>query len=671
MADFSRDQLMQALRNADAAGDAAAARAIAQRLSGMSAAPARPTTASLIASGEDLRTGAQRREDESLGLSSELPYGMPPNKVGEMVAGFVPGVGVAEGIFGKQVAFDDPDSMMPTGVKDVPGIAGNVRQGNYGTAALQTVGLVPDVFAGAAAAKIAPDVARLAPEVGRGVKKATLQAKSELAKTGREIAAMPGALAERVKPQAVVPLTEDMAAPPQGLAFQSPAAAKGEERLYNMMLESGWTPERIEAKLRQLGPKSTLADLEPFGGIANVTAQEPKGMKRALRVLGGRDVGAESRMLATVDNTLSNENFYESLDKLKTQRSAAAQPLRQQAMSTTRIIKDDGLQRILETPEGQEGLRMGAKIARLEEARTGIPVPKSETWYHGANFDDPNIKIVETPTLRMLDAMKQGFDAKLAPFRDKYTGELRGLGPYEVEIDKARKQVVDVLRSQSDDYAKYLNSWADDSQQMDALARGRKILNNDPEVTAKSLRRSSPEQMEFVRIGLARALKDKIRENPQAAIRYFDKSVTQDKMRAAFPSKAEWNLFRRQALRESATRATFLRNTKGAQTAERVAGKKSLETEPSALPEAAGMAFDLGTKNILGATRRGLNWAARKIADRPTPPVAEEISSVVHNVDPVTQERMIQRFKARSMPTMRPRGTDELDAFEAELDTLP
>jgi hypothetical protein len=300
-----------------------------------------------------------------------------------------------------------------------------------------------------------------------------------------------------------------------------------------------------------------------------------------------------------------------------------------------------------------------------------VQIPKTETWYHGTDFNNPDITITHTPTLRMLDAAKQGFDQILAPFRNKYTGALENLGPYEVEVDKARRAIVESMRTASPKYSEYLDRWAEPSQQMDALARGRKILNNDPEVTLKSIRKATGDELEYTQIGLRRALEDKIRENPQAAIRLFNKGVTRDKIRAVFPSKADFRALHRQALREAAFQKTANANRARSQTAELKQGIKEVDEEVSLPKEAVGAGVDALLGNKLGVMRRGLNWAARKLTGRQPDKVLDEISPVAFSRDPVAKERMIQRFKARSMPTMRPRGTDEIDDFEAQLEAMP
>lgn len=93
----------------------------------------------------DTRPDWVRRDDEYLGGSSELPQGPPPSMIGQAASNFVPGVGAASAILGKEMEFKNPDSMLPTGVQDVPTVAENIRTGHPWKAAGQALGVIPDV----------------------------------------------------------------------------------------------------------------------------------------------------------------------------------------------------------------------------------------------------------------------------------------------------------------------------------------------------------------------------------------------------------------------------------------------------------------------------------------------------------------------------------------------
>lgn len=500
----------------------------------------------------------------------------------------------------------------------------------------------------------APGFANAAQSIGRNAVKAAAPVVRDLPAASRAL------VTSRETPVAASSATGQVPEGTTALTTPSKAATSAEDLLYKDLIDSGWTPQKIEERLKWLGPGATLADLEPFSGRAMAAAQFPKGQKRAARVLGSRQRGAENRLLKTVDDTLAPENYHEELEALKKKRTAEAQPARRDALDDAvqnksimaTLSADPLVQRLVKSPEGKAGLREGAKLAALEETRTGIPVPRTEEWFYGTNFDDPNLQIVHVPTLRMLDAMKQGMSTMIKPYQDKFTGKLLNPPPYIVEMDKTVRDLTGVLRNSSSKYAKYLDSWAEPSQQMDALARGRQILDRDPEVTLNVLKRANDAEKEFMQIGLARALKDEIRRNPQAAVRLFSKGETLDQIRAVFPGKQEFRAMHRQVLREARKQETANRNLKGSQTTERQQGVKGIEQEPSDVPsEVAGAMLEAGTKNPLALARRAGRWMSRvgtKRAEELAPEVADELSSVLHSSDPIVQQRQIQRFRART-----------------------
>jgi len=453
-----------------------------------------------------------------------------------------------------------------------------------------------------------------------------------------------------VKPTAseIVPITGDIPTAPAGLVKSAPAAVSAEDNLYKAMQQAGWTPERIEAKLKQLGPNATLADVFPFQGMQETAAQTPAGAMRAQRVLGAREAQKQSSLLKSVENNLSDKNYYASLEDLQESRSIAGKADREDALNKTGIIKSDVIQRMLPTPEFQQGIRMGGKIAKLEEARTGVPVPKSETWFHGADFDDPNIKIIDTPTLRMLDAGKQGMQQILAPFRNKYTGKLENLGPYEVEVNKALKAVTAEMRKASEPYAKYLNTWGDHSSNMDALSMGRRALNQDPEVNAKVIAKMTPAQKEFFQIGLARDLADDIKQNSTRALNALKNPDTRAILQAGFPDKASYNRFRQSALRAAAKTNTYNAATKGSQTARRAMGAIEEEAPSTMAKDVIGGSIDLATGNHIGLGRRLANRFLRGETPETRTPILDQTSAALHSTDPVIQARVLQRLRAKS-----------------------
>lgn len=649
----TRAELEDALRNADAAGASEDARALADALAAMDATPmaavAPPPGFLSRLSGNymktvdegvsGMRSGVEQMTSPDASILSRLG-GAGMAAMGALQYGYSPISAASKTIAGDPTRIAARSLGAPEWAQEMAGTGSE---------------LVSEIVSGSALVKGTKALPDLGVMLGRVIPEAVSTAKS-LFPIGRRNMAEPVAT---LSSRALDDAAETGYGAPSALTTKTPGAERAEKIIYDDMISAGWTPERIQAKLRQLGPGATLADLAPFSGRAEVVAQYPSGAKEASRTLIPRERRMKSDLLTAVDKTLTPENFYKSIDDLKAIRSEEGKALRAEAMKdmdsvdykirAKALATSPLIQSLMTTPEFQAGLRQGAKIINLESARTLVPIPKSESWYYGKNFDDPDLQIIEAPTLRMMDAAKQGFDQMLKPFENKFTGKLENLGPYEVEIDKTRRALVEEMRRLDPKYAKYLDKWADSSEMISAIERGKDVLKNDPEVTAKMLAKISPDNREYTQIGLAKYMRDLIDKNPNQALKLFDRGRSEKNMQLVFGSKQAYNLFKQQALRKMAQHRTMQSALRNSATVRRELGAAGLEEETSdVIPEAVGAGLDLALGNKAGFMRRAGKWVANRISSKPDPKTADELAPVLFSDDPILQQRVIQRMRQRS-----------------------
>ena len=504
----------------------------------------------------------------------------------------------------------------------------------------------------------------VSPGVAGAVKYGPMAAKAAARATsaaGRELAKVPESTGITMLPSKKPLMTGPTSGvvpsdAPELTVMPSRAASVAEDKLYKAMIDAGWTPDRIAAKLRQLGEGATLADVDPFFGLGKTAAKTVKGERVARQSLGSRDIGREGRMLEAVDEALGPENYYKTQREMRERRTATAQPLRKEAMAENKVVKSDEIQRLLTRPKFLKGLKEGVELAKDEEARLGINIPKEDVWFSGMNFDDPDIVAVHTPTLRMLDAAKQGLDSQLEAHKDSFGRIQKNV--QSTELLKMRNDVTDILRSHSKKYADYLDAWAEPSGELEALATGRKILGRDPEITVDrvkgleqkdgSFKGGMPdEQKEALRAGLARDMVDDIISNPTSAVKHFKNRRTREIMQAVFPSKQAYTLFRKRMLVEARKHQTAQRASVGSDTARNVAAIAEAEVPESIAKDVAGGVMDIATGNKVGAIRRITNRLLRRKPEDTLTPVLDETSDVIYSQDPATQQRMITRFRNR------------------------
>ncbi|OZA01116.1 MAG: hypothetical protein B7X99_01850, partial [Rhizobiales bacterium 17-65-6] len=231
--------------------------------------------------------------------------------------------------------------------------------------------------------------------------------------------------------------------------------------------------------------------------------------------------------------TGGDANFHTNLDNLMTQRATAAAPLYEAALNGGAVY-NNRIQQFLEDPILQQGLRQGIEIQRLESLAQGTPF--NPTDYAITDFNaagDPVIGSV--PNMRTLDAAKKGLDNILEQYRDPTTGRLV-LDQRGRAIDQVRQAFLKQIDAINPTYAQARASWAGPSQAMDALAAGRDVLNQDPEVIAKIRANLGPANQDFFLTGVARALKDKVgstADSADATRRIFGNSLIRQKLQAA------------------------------------------------------------------------------------------------------------------------------------------
>ncbi|TPG50197.1 hypothetical protein EAH75_01495 [Rhodanobacter glycinis] len=234
------------------------------------------------------------------------------------------------------------------------------------------------------------------------------------------------------------------------------------------------------AKATALGEQGMLAD----AGGANVrnaaetVANSPGAgsdiAQQALESRAGSQAGRVNQ--AVKDATGVTGNIHAEADQLMAQRAQDAAPLYDKALSNP-VIPNDKLSVQLQNPLIQAAMKDGAKIAETNAAANG------EAFDPKAYFN-PDGSTPTAPTMKALDAAKQGLDDMLEKYRDPTTGKLN-LDSQGRAINNLRASYVNNLDSLNPDYAAAREAYAGPSQSLDAMNMGKRALSNDPEVNAK------------------------------------------------------------------------------------------------------------------------------------------------------------------------------------------
>lgn len=381
-------------------------------------------------------------------------------------------------------------------------------------------------------------------------------------------------------------------------------------KLTQALQRDGMTPEEAIAKLRDMGPNATLADV---GGKNTLTtleslANEPGATADlAQDFLGNRAGERLGRVNEAIKGaTGAQTGFHDAATQLMKERASAAAPKYEAAFSRIVPTADEAaqVQRFINDPIGQDALQKGLRIVQLENLAAGKPFNPAD--YGVTRADNGNFALEgdKVPNLRLMDAVKRGYDDIVEGFRDPTTGKLN-LNQYGRAVNSVRAAYVGALKDMYPRYASALAAWSGPSASLDALNMGRRALNNDPEITSKIVSGLSDGDKQFFRLGVARALMDKVAGKPDAADlsrALFGNSAIRNKIASAFDNEQAFQNFAKEMAKESRFSRVENAALNGSQTARRLAGQTDLGVNPlphimqAAHGDLAGAAIGLGSR---------------------------------------------------------------------------
>lgn len=352
------------------------------------------------------------------------------------------------------------------------------------------------------------------------------------------------------------------------------------------MERDGITPEAALAKYNdwqaQGAKPEVLADL---GGnnlkqLARTVISVPgEPADKAATMLYERNQGAGDRIVLDLASSgMPNEGYYNSLDDLIKSRSESAGPIYDEAYRAAGETWSPELARLEKRPSMATAWNR-AKLLAAEQGRT-LPDVFQENALQGLD-NVPN----QVPTLEAWDYMKQGLDDMLEKYRNPITGKLQ-LDKLGRAINETRKQLVAALDVAVEDkvgspvYAMARHQWAGPSEAMDALQAGRDVFRPDMEVTANRIANMTDTEKQFYRIGVVRAIKDRIDKTKDAGSvlkQFWNSPGWRDKLEATFPDAQSFEQFRALMDREGNMFRTYSTGTQGSRTASLEQGQRELE----------------------------------------------------------------------------------------------
>lgn len=398
---------------------------------------------------------------------------------------------------------------------------------------------------------------------------------------------------------------------------------------------------------RALRKPMTLADVgeENIRALGGYVARQP-GESRALTrsFLEARDQAASQRLAQDVGQyVFSGPTMMQSTEDLLQARSRAARPLYQDA-EALQGIWSPRLQEFIGEPNVRKGLGRGFELERLDALAEGR---KFDPTQLGVDLDfEGNIVMKSVPNLRVLDMGKRGLDAMIADERDAITGRLSARGVALSKVRGAYVNEIDGLDT-SGKYRVARDAWAGPSRSLDAMRWGRTIFNRAPEETARDFAMMPANEQEFVRLGVADVLRERIAKtgftgNEARAI--IKNSWTQDQLKPIFRSEEDFNKFSDAVMAEHAMAGTTSKVLRGSQTAER-----QVEDKSGLTPEVATSAAYAASHVIHGNFPMALvhAWRIQRRLRKDVgedPALNEAVAKIIFNPDIQIADPEMQRI---------------------------
>jgi hypothetical protein len=346
---------------------------------------------------------------------------------------------------------------------------------------------------------------------------------------------------------------------------------------------------------RPSGKPLMLADLgekhSPLKALTGRIARSQGGKPLAATALEGRDVQAPARLQQDIAQHINpNQSAFFTEKALMSARSAAARPA-YAASDELQGIYSPRLGEFIGQPNAN-GTLTGANPTIGQALNHGFAIERDMSLAQGRPFDPTmlgidldaqgNVRILRTPNMRVLDIAKQGLDKMVADSRDPVTGRLSKDGLRYEMLRKAFVDEIDALDTKGL-YKKARETWQGPSRAMDMINVGKTALERHYDMNADMASRMDEGDRQFVLIGLAQTLRDRLESGG------FDSNEARRLLQTPFAAKQimpfiktskDAQEFMDAVARERQMYATKTEALGGSQTAER-AVEEGINIEPA------------------------------------------------------------------------------------------
>lgn len=405
------------------------------------------------------------------------------------------------------------------------------------------------------------------------------------------------------------------------------------------------------------GKPLTLADVggENLQALVGKIQREPGEARQIItKFLQDRDLNAGLRLSEDVNQGIGKGSAYDTAQALAAARSKAARPKYEAAFS--RIVptqeEADRVGRFIHDPIGQDALQRGLRVIQLEDLAQGKTFNPAD---YGVGRGEDGKFVIEpdkVPNIRLMDAVKRGYDQIVEGFRNPTTGRLE-LDQYGRAVNLVRSTFTNDLREMYPRYAGALDAWGGPSQSIDALQAGRDFMKREPEEIAKRIASLSPNDREFYKLGAAATLRKLVATTGaqgDEARRIVGNAYTRSQLRPLFDSDEAYDKFINAVKAESQMFRTAVKTLGGSQTAAREAEDQGPDI--GAIAHGVRGAMEV-THNPAWGAYNLLRAFGSKLKPKMSPEVASSAAKVLTGPPDVAINNLIAQMNGRQDPLLR------------------
>jgi hypothetical protein len=353
---------------------------------------------------------------------------------------------------------------------------------------------------------------------------------------------------------------------------------------------------QAEKRLNRLGPDATIADLTPETQLLarDVRATRVPGTTIADKIYTRRARAQPDRLSDAVENHLTKTNdAYTRGKQLVIARKQTANEAYKEANTAIPEYSSESINELIKNPT------IKSLIKRIKQV--------------------PGYKDLPDNNPEVLDQVY------------KFVGSrARNPGDNQYLNRKLANNLREAMVEENPAYGKALQQFSDDMGLEDALKLGRNFLKENPKrITDLLDNMSGAEKTEYL-TGVADALIEKIEKGVRGRDRttaLFGSPRQEKQLERLFPSRKNFLEFKKEILREAEFAETKKQVMLGSQTADKLAGAKSLN-----VTDAANVAIDVGRGDAIGLGRQGARVAGN-IIRRPNRETAKELAKMLFNQD--------------------------------------